>query len=81
MPSSPRVGSKMIPEASEVWFPPTGGKRLVTALGGVALIRAFPVEASFLIVGTMKELILIGSETLSIYSGAFFEEEDFSLLD
>ena len=31
-PSSPVVGSKTTPGASEVWFSPVGGKRLVTGL-------------------------------------------------
>ena len=61
----PLNGVKMTSEASAVRFPPTRGKRLVTTLGGVAPIGAFPVEASFLIVvGTTKGLILIGSKTL-----------------
>ena len=37
---------------------------MVTALGGVAPMGAFPVGASFLIVGTTKGLILTGSKTL-----------------
>ena len=57
MPSSPIVGSKMTPGASEVLFTSVRGKRLVTALGGIAHIGAFPVGASFLIVvGTTKGL-------------------------
>ena len=47
--------------ASEVLFSPFGGKRLVTALRGIAPIGAFPVGASFL-VGTKKGLFLVGSE-------------------
>ena len=39
------------------------------------------VGASFLVVGTMKGLILIGSETLRVFRGAFFEEEVFTFLD
>ena len=46
MPSSPIVGSKTTPGASEVWFSPAGGKRLVTVLRGVAPIGTFPVGAS-----------------------------------
>ena len=57
MPSSPIVGSKTTPGASEVLFTSVIGKRLVTALGGIAHIGAFPVGASFLIVvGTTKGL-------------------------
>ena len=63
MPSSPIVGST--PGASEIWFSSVGGKRLVTALRGVAPIGAFPVGAPFL-VGTTKGLVLIGSKTLSL---------------
>ena len=65
-PSSPIMGSKTTPGASEVWFSPAGGKRLVTVLRGVAPIGTFPVGASFL-VGTMKGLILVGSETLRVF--------------
>ena len=57
MPSSPIVGSKTTPGASEVLFSPVGTKRLVTALRGIAPIGAFPVGDSFL-VGTTKGLIL-----------------------
>ena len=53
---------------------------MVTVLRGVAPIGAFPVGASFLVVGTTKGLILIGSKTLGVFRGAFFEEEIFSLL-
>ena len=64
-PSSPIVGSKTTPGASEVLFSSVRGKRLVTALGGIAPIEVFPVGASFLIVvGTTKGLVLIGSKTL-----------------
>ena len=46
-------------------FPLPLGKRLVTALGRVAPIGAFPVGASsFIVVGITKGLILIGSKTL-----------------
>ena len=72
-PSLPRVGSKTTLGASEIRFP-TRGKGLLTTLRGVAPIGAFPVGASFLIMGTMKGLILVGCETLSIFRGAFFEE-------
>ena len=79
-PLSPMVGSKTTPEASEVWFSPARGKRLVTALGGIAPIGAFPVGASFLIVvGTTKGLVLIGSKTLRVFSSAFFKEEVLSI--
>ena len=40
---------------------------------------AFPVGASFLVVGTMKCLVLIGSKTLSVFSSAFFKEEVLSI--
>ena len=53
---------------------------MITALGGVAPIGAFPVGASFLVVGTTEGLIWEGSETLRVFRGAFFEEEVFSLL-
>ena len=62
------MGSKTTSEASVVQFLPTGGKQLVTALGGVAPIGAFPVEGSFLIsVGTTNGLILIWFKTLWIF--------------
>ena len=52
------MGLKTTPGASEVWFSPARGKRLVTALGGIAPIGAFPVGASFLVVvGTWKGLV------------------------
>ena len=54
-PSSPIVGLKTTPGASEVLFSSVRGKRLVIALGGIAPIGVFPVGASFLIVvGTTK---------------------------
>ena len=62
----PYYGVEKTPGASEVWFSPARGKRLVTVLRGVALIGTFPVGASFL-VGTTKGLILVGSETLRIF--------------
>ena len=38
---------------------------MITALRGIAPIGAFPVAASFFsVVGTKKELVLIGSKTL-----------------
>ena len=61
-PSSPIVGSKT---TSGVLFS-SRGKRLVTALRGIAPIGVFPVGASSL-VGTTKGLILVGSETLRIF--------------
>ena len=74
-PSSPIVGSKTTPGASEVWFSPARGKRLITALGEIAPIGVFPVGASFLIVvGTTKGLVLIGSKTLRVFASAFFKE-------
>ena len=66
MPSSPIMGSKTTPGASQVWFSPARGNRLVTVLREVASIGTFPVGASFL-VGTTKELILVGSETLRVF--------------
>ena len=45
MPSSPMVGSKTTPGASEVWFSSARGKQLATALGGIAPIGEFPVGA------------------------------------
>ena len=70
----------MTPGASEVWFSPARGKRLVTALRGIAPIGAFPVGASFLIeVGTTKGLVLLGSKTLRVFSSAFFKEEVLSI--
>ena len=42
---------------------------------------AFPIGASFLVVGTTKGLVLIGSKTLRVFRSAFFEEEVFSLLN
>ena len=67
-PFSSVVGSKTTPGASEVWFSSRRGKRIVAALGGIAPKGAFPVGASSLIVvGTTKGLILVGSETLSIF--------------
>ena len=36
MPSSTIMGLQTTPGASEVWFSPAGGKRLVTVFGGVA---------------------------------------------
>ena len=71
-PSSPIVGSKTTLGASEVQFPPT--------LWGIAPIGAFPVGASFLVVGAMKGLILIVCKTLRVFRGAVFEEEVLSLL-
>ena len=71
-PSSPIVGLKTTPGASEAWFSLVRGKRLVTALGGIAPIGAFLVGASFLIVvGTTKGLVLIGSKTLRVFASAF----------
>ena len=79
-PSSPIVGSKTTPGASEVWFSSVRGKRLVTALGGIAPLGAFPVGASFLIVvGTTKGLVLIGSKTLRVFASAFLKEEVLSI--
>ena len=53
---------------------------MVTALGGIAPIGAFPVGASFLIVvGTTKGLVLIGSKTLSVLASAFLKEEVLSI--
>ena len=53
---------------------------MVTALGGIAPIGAFPVGASFLIVvGTTKGLVLIGSKTLSVFASAFLKEEVLSI--
>ena len=55
---------------------------MITALGGIAPIGAFPVGASFLIVvGTTKGLVLIGSKTRGIFRGTFLKEEVFSILD
>ena len=65
-PSSPIMGSKTTPGASEVWFSPARGKQLVTVLRGIAPIGTFRVGASFL-VGTTKGLILVGSETLRVF--------------
>ena len=76
--------------------PPTGGlfEALKESLGrGVSMpsspivgskttpgpIGAFPVGASFL-VGTTKGLILVGSETLRIFSGASFKKEFLAFL-
>ena len=71
MPSSPIVGSKTTPGASEVWF---------SSVGGIAPIGVFPVGASFLIVvGTTKGLVLIGSNTLSVLASAFFKEKVLSI--
>ena len=70
----------MTPGASEVLFTLVRGKRLVTALGGIAPIGAFPVGASFLIVvGTTKELVLIGSKTLRVFASAFLKEKVLSI--
>ena len=80
MPSSPIVELKTTPGATEVWFSPARGKRLITALGGIATIGSFPVGASFLIVvGTTKGLVLIGSKTLRVFASAFFKEEVLSI--
>ena len=46
MPSSPIMGSKTSPGASEVLFSPARGKQLVTVLRGIAPIGTFPVGAS-----------------------------------
>ena len=79
-PSSPIVGPKTTPAASEVWSSSARGKRLVTALRGITPIGAFPVGASFLVmVGTTKGLVLIGSKTLSVFRSAFFKEEALSI--
>ena len=49
---------------------------MVTALGGIAPIGAFPVGASFLIVvGTTKRLVLIGSKTLRVFASAFLRRK------
>ena len=45
-----------------------------------AALGAFPVGASFFVVGTTKGLIWEGSKTLRVFTGSFFEEEVFSLL-
>ena len=75
-PSSPIMGSKATPRASEVLFSSVRGKRLVTALGGIAPIEVFPVGASFLVVvGTTKGLILVGSETLRILPVPFLRRK------
>ena len=51
---------------------------MVTALGGIAPVGAFPVGASFLVVvGPTKGLVLIGYKTPRVFRGAFFEEEVF----
>ena len=69
-------GGKQPLEPLKFGFPRLEGKRLVTALGGIAPTGAFPVGASFLIVvGTTKELVLIGSKTLRVFASAFFKEE------
>ena len=82
MPSSPWVRSKTTSGASVTRFSPASGKRLVTVWSGLSHIGAFPIGASFLIVvGTTKRLVLIGSKTLSVFRGAFFKEELFSILD
>ena len=71
-PLSPIVGSKTTPGASEVWSSSARGKRLVTALRGIAPTGAFSVGASFLlVVGTTKGLVLVGSKTLSVFRSAF----------
>ena len=81
-PSSPIVVSKTAPGASEVGFSSSRGKGLVTTLGGIAPIGAFPVGASFLVVvGTTKGLVLIGSKTLRVFSSAFFEKEVLSIFN
>ena len=81
-PSSPVMGSKTTPGASEVWFSSARGKRLVTALRGIAPVGVFPVGASFrVVVGTTKGLVLIGFKTLCVFRGAFFKEEVLSILD
>ena len=50
-------------------------KQLVTALRGVTPIGVFPVGVSFLVVGTTKGLVLIGSKTLRVFRGAFLRRK------
>ena len=54
---------------------------MVIAWNGLSPIGVFSVGASFLIVGTTKEHVLIGSTTLRIFRRAFLKEELFSILN
>ena len=61
-------------------IPPTCGKQLVTVYSGLSPIGVFPVGASFLIVGTMKGLVLIGPKTLIVFRGAFLRRNSYPSL-
>ena len=50
-PSSPIVGSKTTPGASEVLFSSGRGKRLVTALGGIDPLRGVSCRSCFYFCG------------------------------
>ena len=79
MPSSPRVGSKMAPGVSEVWFPLSEENDRLLLYDDELPHRGVSCRSLF-VVGTTKGLILIGSKTLRVFRGAVFEEEVFSLL-
>ena len=72
--SSPIVGSKMTPGASEVspYMRKTIGYWFVRSCPP---LKAFPVVVAFLVVGTTKGLILIGPETLRVFRGALLSRK------